>query len=65
MICEVYDNIFDARYLHEFFDDVITRTGYNITNIANRKTNHMEIQDLTVYLEDKFFIGAMLMIFKT
>ena len=38
MICEVYDNVFDARFLHEFFDDVITRTGYNITNIANRNT---------------------------
>ena len=38
MICEVYDDIFDARYLHEFFDECYSRTGYNITNIANRKT---------------------------
>ena len=38
MICDVYDDIFDARYLHEFFDNVIAMAGYNITNIANRKT---------------------------
>ena len=38
MICDVYDNVFDARYLHEFFDEVLSPMGYNITNIANRKT---------------------------
>ena len=38
MICDVYDDIFDARYLHEFFDNVVAMAGYNITNIANRKT---------------------------
>ena len=38
MICDVYDDIFDARYLHEFFDEVICPMGYNITNVANRRT---------------------------
>ena len=38
MICEVFDDVFDKRYLHEFFDEVISPMGYNITNIANRKT---------------------------
>jgi len=38
MICDVYDDIFDKRYLHEFFDNVIAMAGYNITNIANRRT---------------------------
>jgi len=38
MICDVYDNVFDARFLHEFFDEVICPMGYNITNVANRRT---------------------------
>lgn len=38
MICEVYDNQFDKLYLHQFYQEVITRLPYNFTNIANRNT---------------------------
>ena len=39
MICDVYDDIFDSRYLHEFFDEFVAVKGYNITNIANRENS--------------------------
>ena len=62
MICDVYDDIFDARYLHEFFDNVIAMAGYNITNIANRKTQPYGI-DGTCHVDaeynDEFTILVM------
>lgn len=36
MICEVYDDKFDALYLHDFYENVIAKLPYNFTNIANR-----------------------------
>ena len=38
MICEVYDDKFDALYLHDFYENVIAKLPYNFTNIANRHT---------------------------
>jgi len=38
MICDVFDNKFDPLYLHELYENTISRLPYNFTNIANRNT---------------------------
>ena len=38
MICEIYDDKFDAKYLHELFDLVQGRLRYRACNVANSNT---------------------------
>ena len=56
MICEVFDNIFDASICMNFLMIIaLARTGYSITEkYLTVKFSRMEIQDLTVYLETNF-----------
>ena len=37
-LCDVFDDRFDSLFLHEFYENTVSRIPYNFTNIANRKT---------------------------
>ena len=37
-LCDVFDDRFDPLFLHEFYENTVSRLPYNFTNIANRKT---------------------------
>lgn len=38
MICEIYDDKFDAKYLHELYDLVQNKLRYRASNVANSHT---------------------------
>ena len=38
MICEIYDDKFDAKYLHELYDLVQGKLRYRACNVANSHT---------------------------
>ncbi len=37
-LCDVFDDKFDPLFLHEFYENTVSRLPYNFTNIANRTT---------------------------
>ena len=37
-LCDVFDDKFDPLFLHEFYENTVSRVPYNFTNIANRTT---------------------------